>query len=316
MKKPTIPNKSHSESSSITIAEDYAGQRIDNFLFKKLRNVPKSRIYKMLRKGEVRVNKKRIHQDYKIQANDIVRIPPFWSESTGAAKTPSATLTKLLLDSIAYEDQGLIIINKPAKVAAHGGSGINFGAIETMRHARPDLKDLELVHRLDRDTSGCLMLAKKHSTLRAIHGLIREGLVKKTYLALLCGQLLKEQEVNAPIMKNQLQSGERVVKVSLNGKKALTVFKPLKIYKNATLVEIELHTGRTHQIRVHAAYIGHPVAGDEKYGDKDFNSEMKQLGLNRLFLHAKSLHFYLPTGKLISVSLPLSPELANVCDQL
>lgn len=297
----------------IKINSELAGQRVDNYLLRLLKNVPKSRIYKMLRKGEVRINKKRIDQLYRLQQGDEIRIPPYWSDVTPKPATPKQQLIELLTERIIYEDNALLVINKPSGIAAHGGSGINFGAIEIMRFARPDLKNLELVHRLDRDTSGCMVFAKKRSMLRTLHALIREGKVKKRYLVLVKGKWEGgEKLVDVPLQKNQLLSGERVVKVNQEGKPSLTLFRPLQTSAQASLLEVELYTGRTHQIRVHAASIGYPVAGDEKYGDKEFNNAMKAHGLKRLFLHAAKIEFQVPDGKQFTFQAVLDPDLADV----
>lgn len=310
-------DKTINKTTNIIITEDFASQRIDNFLLNKLKNIPKSRIYTMLRKGEVRVNKKRIRPNYRLQPNDEVRIPPFWCDALTPKKTPSAQAINLLKNNIIFENAGLLVINKPAGMAAHGGSGINFGVIETMRAARPELQNLELVHRLDRDTSGCLMLAKKRSMLRALHQLIREGKIVKRYLALVRGKwTLGTKQVTLPLLKNQLLSGERMVQVSADGKSTLTIFKPQKVFSQASLLAVTLHTGRTHQIRVHAATLGHPIAGDDKYGDKDFNATMRSLGLKRLFLHAEVLEFTLPDGTPIRIKANLSSDLAKLLEKL
>jgi len=309
--------KINSKVTSITIDDDFAGQRLDNFLFNKLKNVPKTRIYKMLRKGEVRVNKKRIPPNYRLQANDQIRIPPHWYTSKVLSNAPSKSSITSLETRILYEDDGMIVLNKPAKMAVHGGSGINFGVIETMRSARPEQKTLELVHRLDRDTSGCLLLAKKRSRLRILHELMRAGKINKRYLVLVKGKWVGgKKNVALSLIKNQLSSGERMVKVNNEGKEALTSFIPRKIYQDASLLEATIHTGRTHQIRVHAAAIGFPVAGDEKYGDKTFNQLLKQYGLHRLFLHAESLSFMLPDGKKIAITAKLDDELEQVLQKL
>lgn len=297
----------------ITIDANFAGQRLDNFLLNKLKNVPKSHIYRLLRKGEVRVNKKRCDPMQRLQENDQVRIPPMWLEETPAKGQPSRNARDLLLSRIIYEDAGLLVINKPSGMASHGGSGVNFGVIETLRAARPDIHNLELIHRLDRGTSGCLMLAKKRSMLRKVHELLREGKVIKKYLVLVRGVChFVEKTVDLPLLKNQLLSGERVVNVDEEGKSTLTIFRPTKLFANASLLEAELHTGRTHQIRVHAAAIGHPVAGDEKYGDPEFNAQMKKFGLNRLFLHAKSINFTLDEDREVSISADLDNDLTKV----
>jgi len=305
------------KSNNLIIDEDSAGQRIDNFLFNKLKNIPKSRIYRMLRHGEVRVNKGRIGPSYKIQLNDFIRVPPFWSEAEATRGKPGSNLIKLLLDSVIFEDDKILVINKPSGIASHGGSGINFGVIEILRAARPDLKDLELVHRLDRDTSGCIILAKKRSALRQLHALIRSGEIFKKYILLVRGQWKNgERIVDAPLLKNQLSSGERIVTVKQAGKESVTIFRPIKVGAEKSLLEAELKTGRTHQIRVHAAHIGYPIAGDEKYGDKAFNNEMKKLGLKRLFLHAKEMRFVWADGAKVNLVATLDPELNKIIQRM
>jgi 23S rRNA pseudouridine955/2504/2580 synthase len=311
-------DKTETKTHNLIIDEERANQRLDNFLFNKLKNVPKSRIYRMLRGGEVRVNKKRVKPSYKIQPNDIIRIPPFWEETTSISnKKPTSNLTKLLLDSIIFEDKRIIVINKPTGVASHGGSGINFGVIETLRTARDDLKDLELAHRLDRDTSGCLILAKKRSALRELHQLAYEGKILKKYILLVKGKWENDKRVvDLPLLKNQLKSGERIVTVNEEGKRSVTVFRPIKVGQNASLVEAELKTGRTHQIRVHATHIGYPIACDEKYGDKDFNVEMKKQGLKRLFLHAEKISFCWATGEKVEFVAELDSGLIEVLSEV
>ena len=213
--------------NNLTIDADAAGQRIDNFLFNKLKDVPKSRIYRMLRSGEVRVNKGRVGPSYKLQPNDLIRVPPFWSKVSEEKSKPGSNLINLLLDSIIFEDDKILVVNKPTGIASHGGSGINFGVIEILRAARPDIRDLELVHRLDRDTSGCIILAKKRSALRQLHELIRSGGIFKKYLLLVRGQWEwenRERIVDAPLLKNQLSSGERIVTVTQAGKASVTIF--------------------------------------------------------------------------------------------
>jgi len=301
---------------SFTIESDHAEQRIDNFLFTKLKKVPKSLIYRLVRKGAIRVNKKRVKPEYKLQAQDIIELPNITQEVPADPGMPSNKSTRLLENNILYEDKNLIIVNKPAGIASHGGSGINFGVIEIMRAARPKLKSLELVHRLDRDTSGCLILAKKRSTLKELHELLQAGKVTKKYLLLVYGKWSGgTRKVTARLQKNSLKSGERIVTVNEDGKKALTIFHPKKIFTDTTLLEAELGTGRTHQLRVHAAHLGHPIAGDEKYGDKDFNGKMYRLGLKRLFLHAYSLSFCLPTGRQkIQITAPIPKELQKIIE--
>jgi 23S rRNA pseudouridine955/2504/2580 synthase len=289
------------------------GQRIDNFLRTRLKGVPKSRIYRILRTGEVRVNRGRIRQDYRLKEGDVVRIPPLRrSEERGTPRLDTRALD-LLRDRVLYEDRSILVLDKPAGLAVHGGSGLSFGVIEALRALRPEAPFLELVHRLDRETSGCLLVAKRRPALRALHGLLREGDVSKTYLALVGGDLPRPTEVRAPLRKNVLQSGERVVRASEEGKAALTRFEPLARAPTATLVRATPHTGRTHQIRVHAAEAGHPIAGDVKYGDPELNRTLRATGLRRLFLHAHALRFAHPEGgETVEVVAPLPAELRAV----
>lgn len=303
----------------ITIESDYANQRIDNFLLTRLKGVPKTRIYRLLRKGEVRVNKKRIDPHYRLQTGDLVRIPPVRLTQQTTSDQPSRSLTTMLSNRILYEDSQLFIINKPSGIPVHGGSQVKIGIVETLRCMYPKWPHLELAHRLDADTSGCLVLAKKRSALKELHELLRTGKIQKMYLALTKGHWkTMELKVDLPLQKNHLSSGERIVRVNkTEGKSSLTVFRPLETFKEAMLVEAHLYTGRTHQIRVHAQYRQHPIAGDEKYGDKTFNKEMRERGLKRLFLHASSIEFVLPTtGQMIKVTAPLDPELTRCLDGL
>jgi 23S rRNA pseudouridine955/2504/2580 synthase len=287
----------------VTVDSEFAGQRIDNFLFNELKNVPKSRVYKMLRSGEVRVNKKRVQALYKIQSGDIIRVPPFWAKDKNENKRPKDELVSLLKSSIIFEDKKVLAINKPVGIPVHSGSGVDFGVIETLRFAKPELKNLELVHRLDRETSGCLILAKTRAALLELHKLIHDGKIKKTYILLVKGKWDKGDKfiVDASLMKNILQGGERMVKVGPEGKKAITIFRPLKIGKDISLIEAELKTGRTHQIRVHAAHIGYPIVGDDKYGDVKFNAIMKRKTGKRMFLHSESLSFCWEDGQEINI---------------
>jgi 23S rRNA pseudouridine955/2504/2580 synthase len=302
---------SKSSVQYITIDPDFAGQRIDNFLITRLKGVPKTHIYKILRKGEVRVNKKRIKQTYRLQANDLVRIPPMQLEDPNVVPAPSKQLTSVLAARILFEDNNLMIINKPSGIPVHGGSGVRLGLIEALRSMYPELDQLELVHRLDRDTSGCLIVAKKRSTLRELHQLLREGRVRKIYHTLTRGHWKPAAlRVEVPLRKSLLSNGERIVRVHEEGKPSVTIFKPLVRYKYTTLMEALLETGRTHQIRVHAQYRGHQVAGDEKYGNNEFNKQMQDIGLNRLFLHAFFIEFTLPsTGQHIQMTAPLDDDL-------
>ncbi len=298
----------------VEINERHEGQRVDNFLLTHLKGVPKSLIYRILRSGEVRVNKGRIKPAYRLQLGDVVRVPPLRRPDTPPAPQPSRQVVDLIIRSILYEDNGLLVINKPSGVAVHGGSGLSYGVIEALRIARPDARDLELVHRLDRDTSGCLMIAKKRSVLRALHTLLREDGVDKRYVALLKGRWRGgERRVTAALKKNVLLSGERVVRVGEDGKASETLFRPLRHFASATMVEALPRTGRTHQIRVHAAHLGQPIAADDKYGDDEFNAQMRQRGLRRLFLHAASLRFTLPgADRPLEFRAPLGPDLETV----
>lgn len=293
------------------------GQRIDNFLLRVLKGVPKSRIYRLLRKGEVRVNRGRIRADYRLKEGDQVRIPPVRVAETRKPE-PTASALEALANSILYEDERLLVLDKPSGMAVHGGSGLSYGVIEALRALRPDAPFLELVHRLDRDTSGCLLIAKKRSELRTLHELLRSGAVEKRYLLLVQGDWSQGPwKINAPLRKNQMQGGERIVRVDPDGKAALTHFRFLESYGDASLMEADLKTGRTHQIRVHAAHSGHPLAGDDKYGDAQFNRKLRKLGLKRLFLHAHFIAFRDPERhREIEISAPLVPELRKLIQQL
>lgn len=297
------------------IDEHHHDQRIDNFLNGYLKSVPKSYVYRVLRKGEVRVNKGRIKPNYRLQVGDIVRIPPMvLDEEDKQRPNIPPSLLKTLADNILFEDDSLIVLNKPSGLAVHGGSELKYGAIEALRMLFPQQPFLELVHRLDRETSGCLLFAKTRPQLVYLHEMIRAGQVDKTYLALVRGRWEGGvREVNAPLQRDIVRSGERMVQVDAEGKSALTQFKAVGHYKDATLLEVRLLTGRTHQIRVHAAHIGYPLAGDVKYGDQTFNKKLKQYGLNRLFLHARSLGFIHPqTGKSCEYTAVLPKELDQV----
>ncbi|HAT42901.1 MAG TPA: 23S rRNA pseudouridine(955/2504/2580) synthase RluC [Rheinheimera sp.] len=304
----------------IEVDAEYAGQRIDNFLLARLKGVPKSVIYRVLRKGEVRVNKGRIKPEYKLEAGDQVRVPPLTipvqPENTISVKLTSV---KTLESHILYEDNELIVLNKPSGMAVHGGSGLNFGAIEALRALRPQAKHLELVHRLDRDTSGCLLIAKKRSILTALHEQLRDKVVEKKYWALVAGQWDgKIKKVTEALKKNTLQSGERIVRVDeVDGKPSETRFKVLQRFEEGTLLECFPVTGRTHQIRVHTACKGHPIACDDKYGDNLFTAQMQAVGLNRLFLHAKLISFNHPvSGNRLTFEAPLDRALAVTLDKL
>ncbi len=304
--------------SYLHITELQAEQRIDNFLLKQLKGVPKSHIYRILRKGEVRVNKGRAKPEYKLQIGDLVRIPPIQlGTPTEKSATPPDVL-RVLADAILHEDAHLLVLNKPSGMAVHGGSGISFGVIEGLRALYPKMPYLELVHRLDRDTSGCLLLAKKPSVLKQLHQLLRDNQITKQYQALMQGAWESGlTRINVPLRKNILQSGERIVRVDAAGKPAISHFAFVESFAGASLVRVKLETGRTHQIRVHAAHTGHPLAGDSKYGNEAFNRQMRECGLKRLFLHAESLRIPAldqQAAKYFSAPLPL--ELETVLDRL
>ncbi|HHR5883963.1 TPA: 23S rRNA pseudouridine(955/2504/2580) synthase RluC [Providencia alcalifaciens] len=307
--------KTENQVQFIDISDDEAGQRIDNFLLSKLKGVPKSMIYRIIRKGEVRVNKGRIKPEYKLLEGDQVRVPPVRVAERETAPV-SAKLDKVaaLADCILYEDESILVINKPSGTAVHGGSGLSFGVIEGLRALRPEARFLELVHRLDRDTSGILLVAKKRSALRALHEQLRLKQMQKDYLALVRGNWQSHTKVvQAPLLKNILQSGERIVRVSSEGKSSETRFKVEERFENATLVKASPVTGRTHQIRVHTLHAGHPIAFDDRYGDKQFDSQLADTGLKRLFLHAYALKFTHPkSGEEMRVVAPLHNDL-NQC---
>lgn len=304
--------------SFVDIGPEQAGQRLDNFLIKVLKGVPKSRIYRLLRKGEVRVNKGRVQADSRLKEGDIVRLPPIRVAERDAAPTVGHQLRNYIRENILFEDDGLFIFNKPSGLAVHGGSGLSLGVIEALRAEYPQLKFLELVHRLDRDTSGCLMLAKKRAVLLAVQEGLKHNKIDKRYIALAKGQWPKgKSTINAPLQKNTLQSGERMVRVDVAGKASVTHFKIRQQFATATLLDIKLETGRTHQIRVHCQFAGQPLAGDSKYGDEQFNQTLKESGLRRLFLHAASLRFKHPlSGDMVEVEAPLPSDLEKVLKNL
>lgn len=307
--------ESRPSAEYVRVHGDLEGQRIDNFLMTRIKGVPRSHLYRVLRRGEVRVNKGRVKPGYRLRRGDWVRIPPLRAAAAGPAPRLPEWELRRLEDAVLFEDDRLIAVNKPGGLAVHGGSGLSYGLIEAMRALRPRLKDLELVHRLDRETSGCLLLSKRRSTLREMHRLMRANAVDKRYIALLVGRLPRQEtRVDAALRKNLLRSGERVVRVdAAEGKAARTIFRRLRQFGDLTLVEAELHTGRTHQIRVHAAHLGAPVAGDEKYGNAEANRSLRQRGLKRLFLHAAALTFQ-PDYKdrPLDIQAPLPAELEAV----
>ncbi|QCT97235.1 23S rRNA pseudouridine(955/2504/2580) synthase RluC [Stutzerimonas degradans] len=314
----TITPSQTSGVQMLEVAPELAGQRIDNFLRTQLRGVPKTLIYRILRKGEVRVNKGRVKPEYKLQAGDLVRVPPLRLAERDEPEPLAQGLLERLEAAIVYEDKALIVLNKPAGIAVHGGSGLSYGVIEALRQLRPDAKELELAHRLDRDTSGLLMIAKKRSMLRHLHQALRGDGVDKRYMALVRGRWeTSKKQVNAPLLKNTLRSGERMVEVTEDGKEALTLFRVLRRFGDfATLVEARPVTGRTHQIRVHARHAGHSIAGDSKYGDEEFTREIRELGGKRLFLHAYALRVPLPDGGELALEAPVDEVWTRTLEKL
>jgi len=291
------------------VEAESAGQRVDNYLTKRLKGVPKSHIYRILRSGEVRINSRRVGPDYRVQEGDRLRLPPLRT-ARPAATSGHAPVSRLKAD-VLYEDDLLLVINKPAGVAVHGGSGISRGVVEQLRQERPEARFLELVHRLDRDTSGVLLLAKRRSALLALHRQLREGAVHKLYRVLVKGRWRDDQRsVRLPLHKYVLPSGERRVAVKSEGMPAHTVFRLQRRWDQYSLLTADLKTGRTHQIRVHLAHVGYPVAGDDKYGDFALNKQLARLGLKRMFLHAcEAVITHPQSGATLSLEAPLPPEL-------
>jgi len=299
----------------VEIGPERDGQRIDNALVTLLKGVPKSMIYRLLRTGQVRVNGKRAKPDTRLSQGDMLRIPPVRvAERPVEEGAPQAAIAAAA-QAVIFEDKHFLVMDKPAGMASHGGSGVSFGAIELLRQARPK-EHLELVHRLDRDTSGVLVFARTRAGLTGLQAAIRAGEVTKQYLCLMVGHPQKAKfDVNAPLKKFVLQGGERMVRVADDGKPSLTFFREMEQYAGARLMQATLGTGRTHQIRVHAAHIGHPLAGDAKYGDKEANKRFRERGLNRLFLHASHMSFELD-GRAYDFSAPLPDDLKSVLDGL
>lgn len=322
----------------VTVGEDDVGTRLDKFLLRQYPGAPRTRLFRMVRKGEVRLNGKRAAVDSRLGLGDAVRLPPLremageavseQGEGVSHGKTEAGTprtraVPKALLQTIEaailHEDERLLVVNKPAGVAVHGGSGVSFGIIEALRASRPT-DSLELVHRLDRDTSGVLLIARKPAVLRMLHASLREGEgFEKRYLALLKGNWqLGKKRLDLPLRTDLRSGGERTVRVREDGKEAVSDFRPVQFFgRMASLMEVSILTGRTHQIRVHAAYAGHPVAGDDKYGDREFNEIMRDYGLARMFLHASSISFVWPDkGTPFSINAPLPQDLSQVVDAL
>ncbi|MGY0611719.1 MULTISPECIES: RluA family pseudouridine synthase [unclassified Luteimonas] len=305
----------------VRISEDRDGQRLDNFLLAYLKGAPRSLVYKIVRSGQVRVNGGRVRADRRLEGGDEVRIPPVRIEDPADKGSPSPGLLEAVAGSVVFEDARLLAINKPSGIASHGGSGISFGVIETLRALRPN-QELELVHRLDRDTSGLMVVAKKRSAMSELQALMREGTgtgLRKRYLALLLGRMPDGvMSVDAPLHVGLRQGGERHVQVDPAGKPSLSHFRVLERRGGQSYCEVRIETGRTHQIRAHARHIGHAVAGDDKYGDAEANRRLRdKVGLRRLFLHAASLEFSLDAGQAPYVlSAPLAPDLVEALDRL
>jgi 23S rRNA pseudouridine955/2504/2580 synthase len=298
----------------LEVGDEADGQRIDNYLLKLAKGVPKSHIYRILRSGEVRVNKGRIGAEYRLQGGDTVRVPPI-RVSAAAVTRPAAPARDF---AVVFEDEALIVVDKPAGVAVHGGSGVSFGVIEQLRRARPAARFLELAHRLDRETSGLLIIAKKRAALTRLHDMFREGGINKRYFALVKGRWLNAlQHVRLPLHKYLTAEGERRVSVAEDGKEAHSIVRLLARWENFSLVEVELKTGRTHQIRVHLSHLGFPLAGDDKYGDFALNKSLPKAGLKRMFLHAAKLSLGHPlTGAPLALQAPLAPDLQDFLNRL
>lgn len=313
MRKTVITENSAPSVRFVEIGAEQAGQRIDNFLLRLCKGVPKSHLYKAIRGGEVRVNKGRITADYRLEEGDSVRVPPIRLPKPNEARVvPPAVFP------IVFEDDAIIVINKPAGVAVHGGSGVSFGVIEQLRAARPDAPFLELAHRLDRDTSGLLLIAKRRKALVVLHDMMREGGGRKHYQALVVGDWVNDrQHIRLPLLKWLTASGERRVKVDALGKASHTIITLQKRYGRYSLLDAELRTGRTHQIRVHLAASGHSIVGDDKYGSDEVQARFAKLGFSRMFLHACRLELPHPlTGEPLVLIAPLPPACLHILDYL
>lgn len=308
-----------------TVDPDYAGQRIDNFLLARLKGVPKSRIYRLLRKGEVRVNKGRIKPEYKLAAGDSVRVPPIRLAEAGDQVPVGPELAAKLEAAVIFEDALMLAINKPPGLAVHGGSGVQVGLIEALRQMRPQCKFLELVHRIDRETSGVLLVAKKRASLKALQAQFREKSenmtlagIKKTYWALVDGSWPESRKlVNEPLLRTELPNGDRMVRVSKDGKPSKTLFSVKALLRGASWIEALPVTGRTHQIRVHARLVGCPLLGDEKYGVDAVNAKLKSSGLRRLCLHAARLEFAHPgSEQSMTLEAPMPEDMQQLMEAL
>ncbi|MGM0983930.1 MAG: RluA family pseudouridine synthase [Pseudomonadota bacterium] len=301
----------------VEVTEGQVGQRVDNFLLTRMKGAPRALVYRIVRKGEVRVNKKRVKADTRLALGDMVRIPPLRLSPREAVRDVSDNLRNLLAGSVLLEGRDWLVLNKPSGLAVHGGSGVKIGLIEALRQVREDLDFLELVHRLDRDTSGCLLLAKSRPALLALNASLKERQMDKQYLALVAGRWPARRDfVSARLDRYELANGERRVRVEAGGKVARTRFAVREAFEKVTLIEAEPVTGRTHQIRVHAAHAGHPLLGDDKYGSRESQRLAATLGLSRLFLHASALSFPEPSsGRPVRIKAPLPDELDAVLDR-
>ncbi len=306
-----IPNKK-TEVQQISIDSEDESRRIDNFLMSRFKGLPRTRVYQMLRRGEVRVNKGRKKPGYRLQSGDILRIPPISLETERTSARPPRYLLNMLESAVLFEDEKILVVNKPSGIVVHAGSGRSFGVIEVLRHMRPEDSNLQLVHRIDQATSGCLLLSKTGQGLRELHQALKSGKMEKGYIALLGGDIgPKPLTVDLALRKNTLSSGERIVRPDKEGKRAVSTFSRSRLFRQTCLADIFIETGRTHQIRVHAQSIGHPVAGDEKYGDESLNRQLRKAGLSRLFLHASTLTLPSYGNKGLNLKAPLSEELAD-----
>jgi len=306
---------SKDSAALLEVDENSAGQRVDNYLTKLLKGVPKSHVYRILRSGQVRVNSRRVDHDYRLNEGDRLRIPPI--RTARREETRNFSSPRPADFAILHEDAELLVIDKPAGIAVHGGSGISLGVIEQLRRDRPQARFLELVHRLDRGTSGVLLLAKKRPALAALHEQLRLGRARKFYLALVSGRWRnKKHDVRLPLNKYVLPSGERRVSVAADGAASHTIFRLKQSWRDFSLIEAELRTGRTHQIRVHLKHLGFPIAGDDKYGDFALNKALMKKGLRRMFLHAYKVVVAHPRGATMTFESPLPPELRDFVESL
>ncbi len=318
-----MTSRSPSPVRHVTIAERDAGQRVDNFLLRTLKGVPRSHVYRLLRSGQVRVNGGRVKPDRKLQAGDQLRLPPVATAAPGPLRRAPDELLARVCTAICHEDADYLVLNKPPDLPVHGGSGVAYGLIEVLRQARPQDEFLELCHRLDRETSGCLVVARHRAALMAVHAALREGRADKFYRVLLVGAWKGgTREVDEALAKNRLQGGQRKVQTTPDGRAARSRFMPERVLRlpggiALSLVQVRIFTGRTHQIRVHAAHLGYPVAGDGKYGDFEVNRRLREWGLKRMFLHAESLSADLTAlGRRLEAQAPLAADLQTFLERL